>query len=171
MGTTTKIALIGRSGTGKTTLARQLDWVRLAFGTDVKRQLGQHITEAAGLVCDDYYRFIEERKVQYRSLIQEFGDSVRELDPDVWIRPVRTRLLSETRPVVIDDMRYIREAEAMTQLGFKTVLVHGEFNPLPEPKRSHKSEREHFFIHYDYLIDNFCGRPPLEQLLEFIDAS
>ena len=171
MGTTTKIALIGRSGTGKTTLARQLDWVRLAFGTEVKRTLGQHITEAAGLMCDDYYRFIEERKAQYRSLIQEFGDSVRELDPYVWIRPVRTRVLHETSAIVIDDMRYIREAEVMTKLGFKIVLVHGEFDPLPEPQRSHKSEREHLFIPYDRIIDNFCGRPPLEQLLEFIDAS
>ena len=90
-----RIAICGRMCAGKTTLASNLEWdhgfKRLSFAEPIKRYAG----EIFGMTGKD------------RALIQDFGQKMREIDNQVWIKLMERKLDSHPdQRVVIDDVRF-----------------------------------------------------------------
>lgn len=90
-----KIAICGKICAGKTTLASNLEWdhgfKRLSFAEPIKRYAG----EIFGMKGKD------------RALIQDFGQKMREIDGNVWIKMMERELdVHSNEKVVIDDVRF-----------------------------------------------------------------
>ncbi|MFE1126789.1 hypothetical protein ACFW6R_09045 [Streptomyces albidoflavus] len=161
------IALIGRARSGKDTVAAHLtaqpfNYYRLAFADALK----QAALEADPLVDagNTGYRFAyarlsklvdaigwERAKDEYpevRRFLQRFGQSVRDLDEDFWLNLVLRKVDGAARlniPVVVSDVRYANEANALAERGFtlvriKRVSATGRF--LPGENGTHRSETE-----------------------------
>lgn len=118
-----KIALTGKLRSGKDTVANRLyighDFHRVAFGDELKRLAHEtfpHISEAS----------------KPRALYQQFGQLMREMDPDVWIRHVDRKvkaLIDVHAPhkdrvgIVITDLRQPNEYAWAKHNGFSIVRV------------------------------------------------
>ena len=104
------VALAGRAGTGKTTIARYLEekygFARMAFADPLKLMAQRYF----GLGPEE----VGERKTATgRRVLQGIGMMFREqVDEDFWVRQMPGRvdaLLAEGRPAVIDDCRFPNE--------------------------------------------------------------
>lgn len=119
-----KIALTGRARSGKDFLANEMraDFriQTLAFGNDLKfhaRNIFPHMFEGG-------------RKP--RKVIQDFGQMMRRIDENVWIRPVMNeiqrleRVQSDARwidGIIVTDLRQPNELESLRAAGFTIVRV------------------------------------------------
>jgi len=112
------IALTGKARAGKDTVANYLveryGYYRAAFADDMKAFAREIFP----------WRFAHGRKD--REFLQSFGQKMREIDPDVWIR----RLFLGLDPLmdhgvvpVITDLRMPNEYEACRKRGFVIILV------------------------------------------------
>lgn len=130
------IGLIGKKRSGKDTAARFLvqdhGFVRYAFADPLK---------AAALHVDpwiyshgDYYRLSEviaargenraKELAEVRRVWQDLGVAMREhVDPDVWLNATMRKVLAEDRPVVLTDVRFPNEADAIEAAGGLLVRV------------------------------------------------
>jgi hypothetical protein len=123
------IALAGRMGTGKTTIAWELA-VRHGYAME---SLAKPIKE----ILDLAYPIVGKTTAQRvatptgtasrtgRELMQLLGtDAVRNnVDLDFWIRCLFKRLETTPKPWVIDDLRFPNEVEALAKAGFYTVRL------------------------------------------------
>lgn len=119
-----KIALIGKTRSGKDSVCEILTELgfpiqRIAFGDVMK--------EMYHLVRPDVPR--EPKPIQYYI---DYGTAMRELDPDVFVRPTMSKLWFEqaldkgndrTRSYVFTDVRQPNELAAVKEAGFKIVRV------------------------------------------------
>lgn len=136
------IALIGKARSGKDTIASRLvgehGYTRVAFADKLKE---------AVLRTDPYVNFLfssgherlshllrrvggwEPAKEMYpevRRLLQQYGQSVRRIDPAFWVNAAMREidyLRNAVRPVVVSDVRYANEAHALLDAGFRFVRV------------------------------------------------
>jgi dephospho-CoA kinase len=118
-----KLALTGKMRTGKDYLAEALspeyNLYRLAFGDELKRH-------AKAIFPQQF-----EANEKPRQLIQDFGQSMRRLDSDVWVRPVIDKIrtygflfeMSQFDGFVITDLRQPNEFDALKAEGFVIVRV------------------------------------------------
>jgi dephospho-CoA kinase len=120
----TKIALTGKMRSGKDTVANHLyikhGFSRIAFGTELKRIA--HIT----------FPWVSEFS-KPRALYQQFGQLMREIDPDVWIKHAeravngaidfRVNTGAERVGVVVTDLRQPNEYEWARANGFTIIRV------------------------------------------------
>ncbi|WBP87032.1 deoxynucleotide monophosphate kinase family protein [Kitasatospora cathayae] len=60
---------------------------------------------------------------EVRRLLQQLGQSVRDLDPEFWIRQAVARIEAAPGPVVVTDCRYRNEAVALRRLNFTVIRV------------------------------------------------
>ena len=144
-----RIALTGRAGSGKTTIAEYLE-----------KNLGFQRYSFAGALKDIARElfFMEDKN---RALLQGIGDKMRDLDPHVWVRYVITQVEYEGHDdVVIDDLRYINEALWLRAHNFVIIRLVGRAWDLPEGEAGHQSETELETIQSDYVIDT---SKPLEE--------
>lgn len=77
---------------------------------------------------------------EVRRILQELGSAMRAVDPDIWIRPVLAKAIEANDagvPVVVTDVRYPNEVEALKRAGFR--LLH--INRPGVPQLDHESER------------------------------
>jgi len=164
-----RIALTGRMGTGKSTLA---EFLKNSFGFQ-RRSFAAKLKEMA--------REMFDMKSKDRVLLQTLGSKLREVQSDVWAKYVIDEI-NETAPlrVVIDDMRYLNEATALKENGFKLVGLYAlkesilKRRPVgftPETAR-HPSETETDEIHVDCALDTSLSiettyRKMMEMLLEW----
>lgn len=102
------IALTGRSGTGKTTIADHL----------VARH--GYFRCSTGNACRQICRslFGSESK----TLLNAVTEKMKEIDPDVWLRAALVGVPSGA-PVVFDSMRFVPDWNYLAKLGFKTIRV------------------------------------------------
>jgi dephospho-CoA kinase len=150
---TLRLFLFGRRGAGKSAVAGFLE----EWGARVYK------------LSDPLYRIARElfgMKEKDRALLQRLGDKLREVDPDCLLKHLSFRLYADApRFAVVEDVRLLREAERLRQMGFAGVLVRapdpvrfarlkarGE-DVLPE-KEEHPTESEVDLIVPDYVIDN-----------------
>ena len=146
-----RIGFVGAMGNGKTTAAQYL----------ISKYGFQHYSFAAKLkeICRDMWpeQFLNGNKP--RELLQYVGsDMFRKRDPNVWVNYLDRQLQVENpRRAVIDDCRFINEAEALKKNGFMLVrVVRGdgkrEAIGLNSETGQHVSETEQEGINADLTI-------------------
>ncbi|MFF7990325.1 hypothetical protein ACFZDG_11105 [Kitasatospora xanthocidica] len=138
------IALLGRARSGKDTVAARLveryAYTRVAFADPLR---------AVGLAADPivsaeaaHFGYVpvrlseaverhgwEKAKTilpEVRRTLQNFGQAVRDVDPDFWLNLMLERLdvaASWNLPVVVTDTRYVNEATALQARGFTLVRI------------------------------------------------
>ena len=106
-----KIAFCGKMCSGKSTLAK--DYIEINGGTIFS--FSAPVYEIAQNLFG-----MEEKN---RELLQSIGTKMREIDPNVWvnklIRCVDEHELDEN--IIVDDVRFVNEYEALRENGFKMV--------------------------------------------------
>jgi hypothetical protein len=149
------IGIAGRAGSGKSTMARL---IRLQFGVSDKVKFAAPLKAAMrgllihqGFTSDEAQRAIEgdlKRVPDPRlggltptQMMQAIGNGVRnELDPDVWVRFAKQRIeINATPVIIIDDVRYANEAQAIRDLGGRVVMITGRADAAVSD--THASER------------------------------
>ena len=130
------IGLAGLIGSGKTTVANQMTysgWDRLAFGDAVK--------EAArvifGLTDDQLYGDAKNtlsvaHDLTSRYILQRLGtEVVRSIHPDAWILAAKCRIdaLPDDACIVVDDVRFQNEVDAIHRWGGKVIAIHRDVKP------------------------------------------
>src|SRR5690625_2922105 len=113
-----RIAFTGKMRSGKTSAADYL-WIERGF---------EKISFASPIyrIVDDLFGSDENGK--QRELLQAVGQKMREIDPELWIRPAKRSLqiyeeYLSTRGVVTDDLRQPNEYEGARANGFKIVRM------------------------------------------------
>lgn len=133
------IALVGKARSGKDTVARRLGqrfaYTRVAFADplkvmalDVNPYIGP---DAVGwrlrdMVEDIGWDRAKEEYPEVRRILQYIGQTVRGLDPKFWLNQGLDKLDVADRwnlPVVVTDVRYLNEAEALKNRGFMLVRI------------------------------------------------
>jgi hypothetical protein len=144
---------------GKDTIAARLvaqfQYTRGAFADPLRvMAYGQNpIITADGIgvkrlasVVDDFgWERAKEEFPEVRRTLQEIGQGVRTLDPDFWIRILLEKVDNAEKwnlPLVVTDVRYRNEADALKARGFRLVRVTRPGNSSAEGPLSHLSERD-----------------------------
>ncbi|MGV9659138.1 deoxynucleotide monophosphate kinase family protein [Streptomyces koyangensis] len=153
------LALIGRARSGKDTVAAHLtaqpyNYVRLAFADELKAAALKadpliplkHVDKSVPLTSVVNYLGWERAKDRYpevRRFLQRFGQGIRDVDEDFWLNLVLRKVDGAARlniPVVVSDVRYANEANALAERGFILVRVSATGRYLPGA--AHRSETE-----------------------------
>ena len=106
-----KIALVGKMGSGKTTLANKLasrldDCVVISIASKLK----------------DIAKDLFNMKNKDRRLLQLIGMKMREIDEDVWIKYTLNNL-PPNKNIIIDDCRFVNEARMLRRNGWILVKI------------------------------------------------
>lgn len=119
-----KIAISGKMGSGKTTLAQE---IRTQFtegynGHSAMVSLGAPVKE----VARNY--FLMPADVKDRLLLQQIGQQFRTIKPDVWVDLLMRDVdgmtdTTEVELVICDDVRFENEFKAMQQDGWLTIRL------------------------------------------------
>jgi dephospho-CoA kinase len=108
-----KLAIIGKMGSGKTTLVKHLvaeyNFIEFNFGDPVKK----YANEIFG---------IEIIKEKPRKFIQEFAEILKTLDQNVWVNYIK-RQIGESKDIVVGDVRFMNEYQMLREQGFKFILL------------------------------------------------
>jgi hypothetical protein len=152
---------MGRMRSGKDTVAARLvtefKYTRLAFADPLKGMaldLNPIVTvgavRLAEIVNTFGWEYAKDEFAEVRRVLQHMGQSQRALDPDYWVRVLLAKVDAADRwnlPVVVSDVRYRNEADALKARGFRLVRVTrpggGETVDAAELQAlSHLSERD-----------------------------
>ena len=148
-----RIALGGKMGTGKSSIR---DFLVKCF-----QFKGYSFAEKLKEIAQDLFNM----EVKNRSLLQMLGSRVREMEMDAWANYVLKQINAEVPlRAVIDDMRYLNEADLLKDNGFTLIKL---YTPATiRAKRGvagfsaetakHPSEVEIDAIDVDYSIDTSC---------------
>lgn len=104
-----------------------------------------------------------KERPEVRRILQALGVGVRELDEDFWVRTTMTRALAEDQPVVITDVRFPNEVEAIRDAGGHIVRV---TRPGMTHDDTHISETALDDLEPDTLIENDGTLEDLERKAE-----
>ncbi len=138
-----KIAFAGKKESGKTTLAEYCADVHeleaFSFADDLKMNLVE-----LGIKPDRVFGS-SNRDANARKLMQAYGQAMRDQDEDYWLDLVMKNMRlwessgASTEGFVIDDLRYMNEAEALRADGFVLIkVVRGNYKHAPD---DHSSEQ------------------------------
>jgi len=139
-----RIAFAGKTHAGKTTSA---NYLLRAYGFTKISFTGKLIECAHDLFPEQF-----EKGEKPQQLIQELSAKMREIDHDVWAKYVTKRVekLPKETDIVIDDIKFPNEYEAIKSLGFLVVRL----DPTDE-------------LPYDVLLENDGN---VEDLYHKLDA-
>lgn len=152
-----RIALIGKSGVGKSTLSQQLVDLE-GFQLCSTGQICRGICQAL---------FGEESKAS----AMKVTDALREIDSSIFLKAAM-RGLAVDRPTVIDAIRFRSDVEIARQHAFALVRVHVNRDiqlqrlnergqVMNEPDHLHSSETELDEVEADYDLINEAGKGEL----------
>ncbi|MFE1763096.1 hypothetical protein ACFW81_02570 [Streptomyces angustmyceticus] len=150
------VAFIGKARSGKDTAGMRLvhnwDFTRLAFADPLKRmalQVNPYIPTSYGvtvrlesLIADVGWDYAKDHHPEVRRVLQNIGQTVRELDEGFWLRALMGKVKAAdgwNMPVVVTDCRYRNEAESLRAAGFILVRV---MRPGLASTDTHASENE-----------------------------
>ncbi|MBA9050792.1 hypothetical protein BJ996_007630 [Streptomyces phaeogriseichromatogenes] len=89
-------------------------WVPTGYGVYVR---------LARLISDVGWEYAKENYPEVRRILQHVGQSVRDRDPGYWVRYLVERVGETPTRVVVTDVRYANEADALKYLGFRLVRI------------------------------------------------
>lgn len=147
---TSKIALSGRSGSGKTTVAEYL----------VKEH--GYIRCSTGVACRELCKRLFG--TESKTILNKVTDALKAVDPDVWLRAALSSL-EEARPAVFDSMRFATDYAFLQHRGFALWRIEaplairlirmGERGQIVSPEDDkHPAEIELDGHRFDQLVDN-----------------
>ncbi len=144
----TNILLCGVAGSGKTTVAKELEktgYHIYSFAEPVKR-----------IAAEILLRPVNKLDPLDRKFLQELGTNLaRARDECIWIKHMEQRLRpTMMSKVVIDDARFLNEAKWAKDNGFMVVKLEGRRYNLAGYVANHKSETELEQIKPDFYLDN-----------------
>ncbi|MHA1277386.1 MAG: hypothetical protein ACTSQ8_09365 [Candidatus Helarchaeota archaeon] len=173
-----KIAFIGRAGSGKTSAALYLYarycFVKCSFADALKEEVMNKYQIPA-------YMLYKTKPPDVRKLLQKYGMDKRKENPKYWIEKLEQRIVRIIKQIreyidffgmkgeldikdfidqnfVIDDMRFLNEAEWAKKMGFYIVKLvrKGEYEAagINDETKKHVSENEFEKIEHDYLIES-----------------
>lgn len=177
------IALAGNKGSGKTTLAAYLTvergFLRRPFAGPLKAMvttLLRHQSIDPGEIERMINGDLKELPTSAlggrspRYAMQTLGTEWRDImSTTLWVDIWRnaTDTIREVHNIVIDDLRFPHEAEAIWKLGGKIVLVDRPYTPTDE----HKSENSFQTLSFDFVVkNNSTKRDAVDQLATYIDT-
>lgn len=120
-----KLAFGGKKHSGKTTLADYCADVHMLEPISFADALKMNLIE----IGIDAERVFEKRDPNSRALMQAYGEAMRDQDKDYWLDIALTNIREWQMPphniegIVIDDMRYANEAEALKREGFVLIKI------------------------------------------------
>lgn len=190
------IGIAGKFAVGKTSVANILEsnhgYVRMSIASSLKQFVNEMYArdvygtdEGAVLQKSDsiLINTVDGRRmVTVRQLLQDIGNQMKLIDQDIWLRGVRHQVLlwnEMGKSVVIDDVRFPREAEYLKNIGFINVrLTASEDTRLERYFRTYgikptrqeltdKSETAVDAITPDYELD---GERSAEELADVVAA-
>lgn len=110
-----RIAIAGRIGAGKTSIAQRLGFQRMGFA----RALKQELSELLGIPVAEFESTVSKSK--WRVLMQAWGEARRRVDPYYWVNKLLDEL--DDGDIVVDDVRFVNEMEALHRAGFQLVYL------------------------------------------------
>lgn len=158
------IGICGKAGTGKTAVADHLvkkyGYKRYSIADEVKR------------IAVRLFKMKEKN----RKLLQDIGFKMREIRPSVWIDFLIDQVRGKDN-IVVDDIRYPNEYQALKREGFKVIKVVADreicIKRLTERDGTAAIERledESETAMDDVEIENILdGNLPLEEMLAQLD--
>lgn len=129
--------LVEQHGFTRVAFADRLKEAVLAFDptvNDYGRRLSEYVTDP-----DVGWERAKEIP-EVRRALQHFGQAIRDIDPGFWIRAAFPAMQGRTR-VVVSDVRYRDEADALRAAGFTLVRITRPGAPLASGS-GHVSETE-----------------------------
>ena len=87
---------------------------------------------------------------EVRRTLQNYGVAIREIEPDFWVRTAMRKAAEDSRPVVVTDVRFPNEVDAIRTRGGSLVRVIRD----GANGNGHISETAIDHIATDYTIDN-----------------
>lgn len=118
------IGLCGYAQVGKDTAARHMPgWARFAFADSLKADLAALLSDIG---CD---LANPEHKFKARPFLVAWGATARAFVPDYWIERLLRAIGFHTantgcRQIVVTDVRYSNEVQAILDLGGKVIRIH-----------------------------------------------
>ena len=110
------IGIIGKLGSGKTTAA---NYLVSQYGY-IKHSLADPMRE----IVSNIFGIQDKTDPRYREIMQLLGtDWFRSYDRDVWVNYLKHQIDQRKQPVVCDDVRFLNEAEAMLEWGWKLIYI------------------------------------------------
>ena len=130
-----KIAIIGKMGSGKTTLANYIkntyDYTILSFAAPVKK----YATEIFNIQTKD------------RAILQDFAQKIKEIDPNVWVNYLIRQITTDN--IIVDDLRFPNEYNALKQLGF--IFIKLEIEPEFQKERLKQTYKSSYKQHIERI--------------------
>jgi hypothetical protein len=164
------VGLIGKARSGKDSVAKRLSerwaYTRVAFADPLKTMAldlnplvptvgGIHV-RLSSLIGDVGWEYAKDTYPEVRRTLQKLGESVRRNDPDYWINVAMDKVSaadSWNLPVVITDVRYANEVEALRNRGFTMIRIVRPGASAGEGA-SHESETELDTCYTELTIGN-----------------
>jgi hypothetical protein len=189
------VAIVGEFASGKTTLANalieQYGFKRVSFAGRLKQMAaavyapsgnpaGYGVVEKTAEYEVFPLRWDDPGTISGREVLQQLGQSVKELDRLFWVRWLMNDIdagMHGDGPFVTDDCRFPYEADALRERGFTIVRVmtpiktrmeryEMTYGRLPtQAEMTHPSETEVTLIDWDMLVD---GTHPVDELASTI---
>ena len=133
-----KIALLGKMGSGKSTCAQYLkekyNFEIHSFGSPVKK----------------FAKEIFNDNTKNRSLIQDFAQKVKEIDPNVWVNYLINNVDFDKK-IVVDDLRFPNEFEILKNNGF--IIIKLDISKEFQELRLKTTYPDNFQIHLNRRND------------------
>ncbi|MFF3975288.1 hypothetical protein [Streptomyces sp. NPDC001828] len=168
---TPHIALSGKARSGKDTVAQVLvrhgSYTRLAFADELRRAAlrldpyiplnpAKNAARLSQVIRETGWERAKDQFPEVRRVLQEYGQSVREMDTGFWIRGVIGQVRQGTEwnmPCVVTDVRYLNEVEELKAEGAVVVRVERPGAGVGAYS-SHSSETALDGLVPDYVIRN-----------------
>lgn len=159
------IGFTGKKQSGKTTASDYIvknynDFVKIGFKDPLVSELKNNFPMLLRYFSDNYNIEVDELFLEkpngIRILMQEYGSDVRRKDDYYyWVKKftkVAKRMLDDSVSIVVDDVRFLNEAEAIKNLGGIIIRIN---DGSEKEKDSHISEVEMNRIIADEEVDNY----------------